>query len=319
MEIAGLGAAALLALTVTGSARPGVGQPAATPDAERQAYVRAIEAERRAADEELQSDQWSPLAMIAMRRLGTEPLSVGSGDDDELSLEGRDVVPRHARIVPQPNGDEVSYRILAGAGAVYTDSTEAAPVVEAELRQGGPRFRVGRFIVYFDDLPTLGPVVRVLDFSAPAYLGFHGLSYFPVDPSYRVEAGLRPYPEPRAIRIVETAGFVSTAWVWGEANFELDGHPATLELIVFTPRPVPGGSFYVIFGDTTNGEETSPNCRYLLPDFTTAETIVLDFNRAVNPHCAYSEAFSCPLPPPGNRLDFPIRAGVKDYRPLDRD
>ena len=65
--------------------------------------------------------------------------------------------------------------------------------------------------------------------------------------------------------------------------------------------------------DATNGRETDPACRYLLIPFVQAGELTLDFNRAVNPHCAYNTGFACPLPPPGNRTTIAVRAGEKRY------
>lgn len=70
----------------------------------------------------------------------------------------------------------------------------------------------------------------------------------------------------------------------------------------------------VPFRDATNGGETYAGGRYLELPMPLPEVPVLDFNRAMNPLCAYDPSYACPIPPPENRLDLPIRAGEKTYR-----
>ena len=69
----------------------------------------------------------------------------------------------------------------------------------------------------------------------------------------------------------------------------------------------------VPFRDPTNGGETYPGGRYIELSLPLPETPVLDFNRAMNPLCAYDPSYACPIPPPENRLPMPIRAGEKRY------
>ena len=68
---------------------------------------------------------------------------------------------------------------------------------------------------------------------------------------------------------------------------------------------------FVPFTDATNGESTYPSGRYLDLHIPQGETVLLDFNRAYNPYCAYNARYSCPIPPAENHLEIPIKAGVK--------
>ncbi|GMR24646.1 MAG: hypothetical protein BMS9Abin37_3224 [Acidobacteriota bacterium] len=276
-------------------------------------YVSTVEAERHEADEKFRSDIWSPLAVVAMERLGETPVVLGSGPDANLVLEGSGVAARHAEVVPESADGSLGYRLRALDGALYTESDPESPIDELWLEEDGARVRVGRYIIYYDVLATLGPILRVLDFETPAYQKFDGLDYFPVDRAYRVEAHVERYPEPVETEIIDTMGFASRGWLYGEASFQLLGEALRLKLVLFTEKPGPDARFYVMFTDETNGKETYGACRYILPTFTDSDTIVLDFNRAVNPSCAYSPGFACPLPPRGNHIPFEVRAGVKDY------
>jgi uncharacterized protein (DUF1684 family) len=89
-------------------------------------------------------------------------------------------------------------------------------------------------------------------------------------------------------------------------QFSLEGNAA--ELIAFDQ----GSDWFIPFRDGTSGKETYGAGRYL--EVSPVEPIVLDFNYAYNPYCAYSDAWSCPLPPRPNWLAVPIRAGERTFR-----
>lgn len=279
----------------------------------RRAYLAEIAAEREAADLEMRDDHWSPLAVTHMVLLKSEPLSIGSAPAAGVLLEGPTVVANHAEVIEEFVDGNIRYRIHAVDGPLFIDSDKGEEVTELLLEKGGPRIRLGQKIVYYHEMDSIGSMIRVLDFESPAYMLFEGLEYFPTDPEYRVEATIQPYDEPEATQIVDTMGFVSTAWVYGVAEFTLNGKPEQLKLVLFTPDPTPDSVFYVMFGDKTNGRETYGAGRYLLPKFVPSGTVTLDFNRSVNPSCAYNSGFACPLPPSGNRFAFNVPAGIRDY------
>jgi hypothetical protein len=280
---------------------------------ENRAYMAEITAEREAADLEMRDDHWSPLAVTDMLILDTEPVSIGSAPKSDLVLHGSDVAARHAAVIAESVQGGMQYKIRAVDGSLFIDADESEQVNELLLEKGGPRVRVGRKILYYHEIDSLGSMIRVLDFESPAYTLFEGLEYFPTDPAYRVEATINPYDEPEKVQIIDTMGFVSSAWVYGMARFTLKGQASQLKLVLFTPDPTPESVFYVMYGDKTNGRETYGAGRYLLPNFVPSGKIILDFNRSVNPSCAYNRGFACPMPPKGNRFSFTVPAGIKDY------
>ncbi len=280
---------------------------------ERQAYLAEIATEREAADVEMLDRHWSALALTDLVLLKAETVTIGSGADDSVVLEGPKVAAHHAEVVSEVVDGVVRHTIRAVAGPLFAESNTDEEIAELVLDNDSPRLRVGRNIVYYQNSRFLGPMIRVLDYGSSAYTLFKGLEYFPVDPSYRVEATIDPYDQPTPIKIVDTMGFVSPAWVYGMAEFTLKGKPSRLKLILFTPDPTPESIFYVMYGDKTNGRETYGAGRYLLPGFVPSGKITLDFNRSVNPSCAYNSGSACPMPPAGNRFSFPISVGIKDY------
>ena len=140
-----------------------------------------------------------------------------------------------------------------------------------------------------------------------------GLLYFPYDPELRVLAELVPV-EPRPVEIGASKGRPITFERFGEARFELLGEARSLDAYWLEAY---GGGLFLPFADATSGEETYPAGRYLLDTVKGADLggdgdeLVLDFNFAYNPSCAYDSRWACPLAPPANRLDCAVRAGER--------
>jgi uncharacterized protein (DUF1684 family) len=144
---------------------------------------------------------------------------------------------------------------------------------------------------------------------------FPGLPYFAYDPSCRVAAQVAAAP-PEAHDIA-TSGEQEGSYRFirfGVARFELTGQPLELELYWLGGY---GGGLFLPFQDATSGKTTYGAGRYLLDTVKGAdlgmqgERLVLDFNFAYNPSCAYDPRWVCPLAPPQNRLDLAIDAGER--------
>jgi len=148
---------------------------------------------------------------------------------------------------------------------------------------------------------------------------FHGLDYFEFDSAYRVIAKVDVDVEPETLE-VELGDDGHFAYRrFGRATFTLPTGAGTLSLFWITGY---GGGLFLPFGDSTNRHETYGAGRYLYDTIKGAdlgaslETVVLDFNYAYNPSCAYNPRWVCPLAPLENRLPFPIPAGEKVYGSL---
>jgi uncharacterized protein len=142
---------------------------------------------------------------------------------------------------------------------------------------------------------------------------FRGIPYFGHDPSARVLATIERV-EPVTLHIA-TSGDGSFSFTrFGNARFRLGGHSLALELYWLDGY---GGGIYVPFADATSGTSSFGGGRYLLDTIkgadlgTEGERLVLDFNFAYNPSCAYDPRWVCPLAPPANRLAVEIRAGER--------
>lgn len=147
--------------------------------------------------------------------------------------------------------------------------------------------------------------VRLRDFEHPALASFPPLLYFPIDPSWRIEATLERYAEPRRVAastVIEGLGWNPESP--GIAVFEKGGETYALEAYASGER------LFFVFGDRTNSAETYPAGRFLYTDAPGDDgRIVLDFNRAYSPPCAFNDFSTCPVASPRNRLPIRVEAG----------
>jgi uncharacterized protein (DUF1684 family) len=136
------------------------------------------------------------------------------------------------------------------------------------------------------------------------------LAYFPIDPEYNVPAGLKPSQDDTIVEIPTSTGELRAQRIVGTLEFVLKGEPRKLTALVEANAPN-ADHVTVMFSDLTNGTETYPGGRYIDLARNPQGIYELDFNLAYNPYCYYNESYSCPFPPPENRLKIPIRAGER--------
>jgi uncharacterized protein (DUF1684 family) len=150
--------------------------------------------------------------------------------------------------------------------------------------------------------------VRLKDPESAYLRQFHGLEYFPAAEAYRVTA--RFVPEKRQIPILNVLGQPEMNDCPGYAVFRWNGR----ELRLYPVLDDPGAkSLSFIFKDLTSGKETYGAGRFLDTDLPRDGKLMLDFNKAYNPPCAFTPYATCPLPPKENRLPVRIEAGEKKY------
>ncbi len=150
--------------------------------------------------------------------------------------------------------------------------------------------------------------IRLKDPASEYRREFHGLEYFPAREEYRVTAKF--VAEPRKIPILNVLGQTDQQECPGYAQFRLGGR----ELRLYPVLEEPGAKeLFFIFRDQTAGKETYGAGRFLYSDLPRDGEVVLDFNKAYNPPCAFTPYATCPLPPPENRLPVRIEAGEKKY------
>lgn len=183
--------------------------------------------------------------------------------------------------------------------AVITGACEKAPLPYPE-QMAAHRAQYDQFMRTSADSPV----------PAEKRATFPPLSYFPVDPAYRVPAALQPSQGGPAVPMPTSTGQVRQMQRVGTLAFTLKGQPMTLGAFV-EANENDMRRLFVPFGDLTNGTETYPGGRYIDLDRTASGVYDLDFNRAYNPYCFFNSSYDCPYPPAENRLKTPVRAGER--------
>jgi len=158
-------------------------------------------------------------------------------------------------------------------------------------------------------------------FTADVLANFSGVDYFPYDPSWRLTGTIDRDVERYHFQIDLAEDGMLRCTRAGTVHFEYQG--TALSLSVFWMEGY-GGGLWLPFGDATNNAETYGGGRYLYDSIKGADlgagadhsgdTMLLDFNFAYNPWCAYDHRWSCPLAPPENKLPLPVRAGERAFR-----
>lgn len=145
---------------------------------------------------------------------------------------------------------------------------------------------------------------------------FRELDFFNINKKYQVEAQFVLNPDPEAFEMETTTDRRPIYVKYGEAHFSLEGQNFILE-IYQSEKAKKMTEFkehlFLPFKDLTNGNASYGGGRFLDLKIPSGETIIIDFNKAYNPYCAYNHRYSCPIPPDVNHLGIEIPAGVKAY------
>ena len=143
---------------------------------------------------------------------------------------------------------------------------------------------------------------------------FEGLHYFAPDIRWSVKGGIARLPGGEVLEMATSTGEPRRQVRYARLTLSTPAGPATLYAYKDAGH-AHGGTLFVPFRDATSGRDTYGAGRYLDLDEPEGDEIVVDFNLAYNPYCAYSEAYSCPLPPAENWLKVAVTAGEKEFPP----
>ncbi|MCC7256161.1 MAG: DUF1684 domain-containing protein [Dokdonella sp.] len=274
--------------------------PAASPAD----YVKGVEAWRAQRVERLTAPTgW--LSLIGLHWLKEGANRVGSAVDNDIVLAAG---PAHFGTVTLTEG-KVSIRLDPTAGALINGQAGVGAQMLDDAHEVPTTVSAGTVNFYLIDRNG-SKGLRVKDSQAEARTHFRGVESFPIDPSWRIEAAWVPFDPPHTLETPNVLGQIDSYPVPGKAVFERDGK--TFELLPVIE--VPGDKeLFLIFADRTSGKETYGAARFLYAPMPRDGKIVLDFNKAYNPPCAFTGFATCPLAPPENRLDLRVTAGEKKY------
>ncbi|TFV93230.1 DUF1684 domain-containing protein [Algoriphagus kandeliae] len=192
--------------------------------------------------------------------------------------------------------------VVVLAAVIYTLTSAEDPETYIEKIEA-ERERQYKFIRYNIESPLTEEQKR----------DFKELTFYPIDPTYKVKARLIPNEEKKVREVPLTDGSKERYIEHSFAEFELGGQTNRL-LLLQAIDETDMRNFFLAFADETSGRETYGGGRYINARQDGKTSITIDFNLAYNPYCAYNPDYACPIPPRENILKIPIEAGEKNYK-----
>jgi uncharacterized protein len=293
-----VGALAVLAAIVTSTAS----QPAqpARP-ASYGAELKEFQAQRAA---ELKADDgWLTVAGLFWLKPG--PNVAGSAATNDIRLPAK--APAKLGVF-ELKGTQVTFRaepsvlVSSGGKPIGTAAVDAPTDDPAALAVGDLRM----FVIHRED--RFG--VRMRDLQSATRTGFTGLRFYPLRPGYRLRARFIPYEQPRKVAVPNVLGQTPEMTSPGYVTFTVNGKPWRLEPVYETDEKK---DLFFIFKDLTSRDTTYPAGRFLHAPLPADGFVTMDFNKAYNPPCAFTDFATCPLPRKENQLATRIEAGELAY------
>jgi uncharacterized protein (DUF1684 family) len=286
-------------------AHAGSSEPAA--DTLAASAISAHEAEisewRRQRHARLASDSgW--LSLVGLEWLQQGENRLGSGDDADVRIPGG---PADWGTITV-SGDTLTYVPAAGAEVTIDDMPAGETRLVADSEGPPTVIRSGNLSMYV--ILRGSYALRIKDTRAPTLLAFSAVDSYPIDASWRFDARFTPAEPGQTMAIANVLGQSENMPVIGFVEFERGGH--TYRLVGLAEQGV--NALWFLFADRTSGRETYGAGRFLYSDGMPQNgRVVVDFNKAYNPPCAFNDYSTCPLPPQQNRLDVAVTAGEKGY------
>ena len=217
--------------------------------------------------------------------------------------------PDHiGRFTPAPDG--LDFQPDPGPGGRW--SVDGVPFEGGHLKVDpdgeSPRFAQGarRFSVIRRG-DRIGLRLRDRDVAKARAAGLQ-IPTYQTSPAWRIEGRFEPAPKGATLPVLNVLGMTSAEPTPGSVTFEAGSPPETLRLAALRDDD---GSLFFVFGDRTNGDTTYGAGRFLSAAPAQDGRVVLDFNQAIDPPCAFTPFATCPVPPKGNRLPIRVEAGEK--------
>lgn len=246
-------------------------------------------------------------ALVGLHWLTPGEYIVGSDAISGVRLTGPSAPGRLATI--NVGKDSVHIRVSTGLDATL----KGQPVTEFDMAPGvAPEdgLKVGGLTLVVIRRDTR-LALRVWDAKAPNRVALNGLNWMPIDPKWRISARWEPHPrtQPR-MKVMNVIGDIVEMKNPGAVIFAVGGKAYRMEAMLESDD---AKELFFIFKDATSNKTTYGAGRYLYTPLPKNGRVDLDFNKAKNPPCAFTDFATCPLPPPGNRLTLAVMAGELDH------
>jgi uncharacterized protein (DUF1684 family) len=250
------------------------------------------------------------LSLIGLEWLKEGENRIGRAADNDVVLKAG---PAHLGVITLAKDGALQLALARDSGALIDGKPlqQAALIDDMKAGDGTPTtVSFGTASFYAIDRDGRKGL-RIKDSDAPSRKHFLGIDYFPIDPSWHVEATWVPAKPGETLEMGTVIGTVDKSPVPGKLEFTHDGRHFELTPIIEEPG---ASQYFIVFADRTSGKETYGAARFLYVDPPKNGKVELDFNKAYNPPCAFTPFATCPLAPHENRLDVRVTAGEKKYR-----
>jgi uncharacterized protein (DUF1684 family) len=265
-------------------------------------YENRLEEWHRSRIMELRSESgWLNLAGLFWLKEGIQRFG-GSDTDDPAFPKGK--IPPHAGFFIL-SGDTVRMAVNEGV-IIEMDGLRTMQTVAFHPGMSSPpNFRHGSLAWTVIKRGNLTGI-RLRDLDHPALQEFKGVERYPPDTAWRIRARLVRPALQTYIPVTNVLGQTTRNPSPGKVEFELKGIDYTLDALE------EGNLLFILFADETNGWETYPSGRFLYASKPGPDgSLELDFNKSINPPCAFTPYATCPLPPAQNRLPLKVEAGER--------
>jgi len=264
-------------------------------------YKKEIDTWRAAHEAELRKDDgWLTVAGLFWLKEGLN--TIGKGDAYDIALTNNFKGNKLGEI--ESKEGKAILKVEPGVDA----TTDGKPVSTIELATDDPgpptKIKTGSQTFYLIKREEDRYGIRLKDSDAPARKNFGGEHWFPVDENYRVTGTFEPFEAAREVEIPNVLGGTFKMKSPGIVRFKIDGKEFSLQPVIEDDKQL-----FFIFKDLSSRDQTYAAGRFMYTDNPVGGKVTLDFNKAENPPCAFTEFATCPLPPPQNRLDIDIKAG----------
>jgi len=277
---------------------------AAIPAQTKTSYRAEIEKWRAEHETEIKKDNgWLTVVGLFWLKTGKNTVGAGSGYDIELTDNFK--AGKFGEI--DFSGGKAVLTVADGVNATANGKPARLVDLTPDEKGKGPTITTGSqsfFVIKRED--RVG--VRLKDSNSKARREFTHLNWFEIDPKLRINAKFEKYETPKEVLVPNVLGGEFKMTSPGVVKFKLGDKDFAFETI-----DEGEGQLFIIFRDLTSRTETYGAGRFLYADWPVGDTVVLDFNKAENPPCAFTEYATCPLPPQQNRLQIEIKAGEKRY------
>ena len=268
-------------------------------------YEETILKERREREERFKNSERGWLGLVGLHWLRDGENRIGSTPDNDIILPAD--VPGHIGVVLYNNG-VATFRAARGVPVYSNGKQFTLKTLVADIQEEPDFLQIGDLTLVLLDRAGRH-LIRVWDRNSQLRKNFTGFNQYAVNPDYCIEARYTDYDIPRLVSIRDVLEIYHETPIQGYVTFKLQGKEYRLEAQVDEDDLM-----RLDFKDATNGDTTYVGGRFLVAEMPKDGKVVVDFNRAYNPPCAYTDFATCPLPPAENRLPIRVEAGEKVYR-----